>query len=55
LLADGHHLRDPPAACTSRILLVAARRMLVFRPPHSPLSVVTTIRPTAFGASVLRM
>src|SRR5205814_5702818 len=46
---------EPPAACTSRILLVTARSTLVLRPPHRPLSVVTTMKPTAFGASVKRM
>jgi hypothetical protein len=49
LVADGHRLRLPPAACTSFSLLVTARSTLVFRPPHRPLSVVTTMKPAGLG------
>ncbi len=39
-----------PAPCTSRIFCVTSRSRLVLRPPHRPLSVVTTMKATALGA-----
>ncbi len=43
-----------PAACSSFILFVTARNTLVFRPPHKPLSVVTTMKPTALAVPPVR-
>jgi hypothetical protein len=45
----------PPADCTSFILFVTARNTLVLRPPHRPLSVVTTMKPTALLVPPVRM
>ncbi len=39
-----------PAACSSRNLAVTVRSTLVFKPPHRPLSVVTTMKPTVFAS-----
>ena len=38
-----------PCASNSFSFEVTARNTLVFRPPHRPLSVVTTMKPTVFA------
>src|SRR6185312_13466493 len=43
------------AACISFSLFVVARRTLVLRPPHRPLSVVTTMKPTALASLLATM
>jgi len=41
---------ETPALCNSRSFPVTARSTLVFMPPHSPLSVVTTITPAVLAS-----
>ena len=41
-----------PAVSISRSLVVTARNIFVFKPPHRPLSVVTSTMPTGFAASL---
>jgi hypothetical protein len=52
LVADGHRLRWLHASGLQLAQLgVTARSTLVFKPPHRPLSVVTTMKPAPWRRS----